>query len=53
MKQQVQDILDSFLPAMAQIQAGSGTDENKKHMAKEWLRKRLQVFLSKEAVGKT
>jgi hypothetical protein len=55
MKRQVQDILDAFLPAMAQIQASEASDDKKKAMAKEWLRKRLQVFLTSDekVIGRT
>jgi hypothetical protein len=48
MKQKVHEILEAFLPAMAQIQATDESDEQKKRNAKEWLRSRLD-FLVEEA----
>jgi hypothetical protein len=47
-KDKVRNILDGFLPAMAKIQDSQATDEEKKRVAKEWLRARLDVFLSDE-----
>jgi hypothetical protein len=38
MKQKVHEILEAFLPAIAQIQATDESDEQKKRNAKEWLR---------------
>jgi hypothetical protein len=41
-KELSQDILEGFLPAMAQIQAmPDKTDEQKKRLAQDWLRSRL------------
>jgi hypothetical protein len=41
------DILESFLPAMAQIQAmPDKTDEQKKRLAQDWLRSRLDRLVA-------
>jgi hypothetical protein len=45
MKQKVHEILEAFLPAMAQIQATDESDEQKKRNAKEWLRSKLDLLI--------
>ena len=46
MKQKADDILEAFLPAMAKIQDADASDEDKKRMAKEWMRSKLSNLLS-------
>ena len=46
MRDQVQHVLDGFLPAMEQIQALDATDEEKKRLAKDWLRSKLYSLVN-------
>jgi hypothetical protein len=45
-KEQAREIIDGFLPAMDKIQSAKASDEEKRRMAKEWLRARLDAILT-------
>ena len=46
MKNQIEEILEAFLPAMAKIQDMDAPDTEKKRAAKEWLRVQLNKLLN-------
>jgi hypothetical protein len=51
-KKKAREILDAFLPAMAQIQATDESDEQKKRNAKEWLRSKLDLLIEEAEQNK-
>ena len=47
MRSRAEKLLDGFLPAMEKIQAMPIQDDEKKRLAKEWLRAKLDEMTSK------